>query len=207
MSELNISRRAFSRLLGVVTLLVAFLVTSCATLDTLPHAEQGAGADPRSTSGVLQVGELVKIDFSGPAAPPTAVEQHIQNDGTIELYLIGSVIAAGKTAGELQQEVRELYVPRYYRHLNVTVKASDRFYFVGGEVKLPNRQLYLGPITVTGAIKSSGDFTDFANKRRVKLIRADGTMREIDAVKAQQNPELDLPVYPGDRIDVPSRLF
>jgi len=79
-----------------------------------------------------------------------------------------------KTAGELQNEIYDLYVPKLYRHLTVTVSTGDRVYYVTGEVKLPGRQLYAGQMTVTKAITTAGDFTDFANHRKVWLIRANG---------------------------------
>jgi hypothetical protein len=41
----------------------------------------------------------------------------------------------------------------------------------------------------------------------VKLTRADGTTAIINCIKAQDDPRLDLDVYPGDRIHIPRRLF
>ena len=82
---------------------------------------------------------------------------------------------------------------------------QSRFYYVGGEVKIPNRQVYIGSLTVLGAIRSCGDFTDFADKKRVTLTRGDGTQFTINCVKAQKNPKLDLEVFAGDRINVERR--
>lgn len=193
---------------GLCGLIAALLFVGCGPLDPVEPENGGAITGNKGpTHNTLQPGELVKIDFSGPASPPAAHEENIKDDGTISLIHIGSVKAAGKTPGQLQTEIQQLYVPRFYKYLNVTVKPADRFFIVGGEVKAPNRQLYLGPITVTGAIKASGDFTDFARKNKVRLIRADGTIHIIDAVKAQENPSLDLPVYPGDKIHVPARIL
>jgi protein involved in polysaccharide export with SLBB domain len=196
--------------IAICAAVIAVLLAGCGSFDTYEAGNGGAITGdkpgmPRPTSNTLQPGELVKIDFSGPASPPAPHEENIKDDGTISLYLVGTVKAAGKTPGQLQNEIQQLYVPKFFRNLNVTVRPADRFFIVGGEVKMPNRQLYLGPITVTGAIKSSGDFTDFANKRRIRLTRADGTIHTIDAIKAQENPALDLPVYPGDSITVPPR--
>jgi polysaccharide biosynthesis/export protein VpsN len=158
--------------------------------------------DQRVKSNTFQVGDFVKVEFSGvPVAIPPH-EEHIQNDGTITLPYIGAVRAAGKTAGELQRDIQAGYVPIYYKHLNVTVIAQERFYYVNGEVKVPGRQQYLGPITVTGAISSAQGFTDFANRKTVRLTRSDGSIHTINCVEALRNPALDLPVYPGDRIEV-----
>ena len=70
---------------------------------------------------------------------------------------IGHVPAAGKTAGEVQNEIYNLYVPKIYRHVTVTVNTGDRVYYVMGEVKQPGRQLYTGQMTVT---KANGDGAD-----------------------------------------------
>src|ERR1039458_5302280 len=97
---------------------------------------------------------------------------------------IGSVQAAGKTAGELEDAIHNLYVPAIYTHLSVTVRTtSDRVYFVRGEVKSPGRLIYVGQITVTKAITSSGDFNDFADHKKVLLIRASGQRFKLNADK------------------------
>ena len=93
--------------------------------------------------------------------------------------------------------------------MTVTVKPeeSTRWYYVDGEVKSPNRQIYTSRITVLKAIASAGGFTDFANKKKVKLTRVDGRTQIVNCVKALDNPSLDLEVYPGDKIHVPRRLW
>ena len=178
---------------------------------TIPNGgSNGAGPGEKGpaagNSGILQVGDLVKIEFSGTPEIIPAHEEHIKDDGTITLSLVGSIRAAGKTSGQLQRDIQAAYVPRYYRTLTVTVKGADLFYYVGGEVRSPGRQLYLGPITVTGAIKSAGDFTDFAKRAKVTLKRGNNVYT-IDAENALNTPEADLPVYPGDSITVPRRFF
>jgi polysaccharide export outer membrane protein len=113
----------------------------------------------------------------------------------------------GKTAGELQNEIHNLYVPKLYRHLTVTVNTGDRVYYVTGEVKTPGRQLYAGQMTVTKAITTAGDFTDFANHRKVWLIRANGQRIKVNCNKALKDSSKDPLVYPNDQIQVPRRFF
>ncbi|MEI9962810.1 MAG: polysaccharide biosynthesis/export family protein [Limisphaerales bacterium] len=167
------------------------------------------GDSPLNASAVahFQIGDTVIVTLSGPPDPIVPHEEPIKEDGTITMPYIGSVQALGKTSGQLQKDIHDLYVPKYYNQLTVTVKSSqDRVYYVGGEVKQPGRQLYVGATTVTKAIQSVGDFTDFAS-HTVYLIRANGQRIKINCDKALKNPSLDLPVYPGDQIQVPRRLF
>jgi protein involved in polysaccharide export with SLBB domain len=194
-------------------LLIAGLFTGCETLDSGSGASnQAAPAPPSiaeaSSSTVLRVGDSLKIDFSGSGTQEVRPhEETIKDDGTITLSYIGSVKAAGKTMGGLQKEIHDLYVPRYYAYLNVTVSANFRYFYVGGEVKLPNRYPYVDGITVTRAIQSAGDFTDYASKKNVQLIRQNGQKITINVPKAQGDPKLDVPVYPGDTIHVRRSIF
>src|SRR5207247_4576738 len=118
-------------------------------------------------------------------------------DGDITLLLNETFHAVGKRHGELEKEIRVRYVPAYYRYLTVTIKPQDRFYFVDGEVKAPGRQVYVGPMTVTKAIGSCGDFTDYANRKKVKVTRGDGRMEIVNCKEAINVPSKDLPIYPG----------
>ena len=78
---------------------------------------------------------------------------------------------------------------------------------MGGEVRQPSRQPYVGRITVTQAIQSAGDFTDFANQRKVRVIRANNKVQIVDCEAALEDPTKDALIYPGDRIVVDSKIF
>jgi len=155
----------------------------------------------------FHVGDTVIVTLSGLPTDILPHQEPIKEDGTITMPDIGHVEAAGKTAGELQNEIYNLYVPKLYRHLTVTVNTGDRVYYVTGEVKLPGRQLYAGQMTVTKAITTAGDFTDFANHRKVWLIRANGQRIKVNCNEALRNPSKDPPVYPNDQIQVPRRFW
>lgn len=179
-----------------------------------PHNKWDPMAPPSSdVAGMsvarLHVGDTVTITFSGlPDGDYQPQEKPIKEDGTITLQDIGRVQAAGKTPGELEDAIHDLYVPKWVKHLNVTVKTvGDRVYFVRGEVKAPGRMLYTGGITVSKAITSAGDFNDYANRSRVYLIRADGKRFKLNVNRILDGKDPDPPVYPGDQIEVTKRLF
>lgn len=156
----------------------------------------------------LELGNQITITFSGLSTIPIPYSCRIREDGTISPpYLKEPIIAAGKTIGELERELEKEYVPAIYKTINVTIRTADRFFYVGGEVRQPSRQIFIGRITVTQAIQSAGDFTDFADQREVRVIRATGKVDIIDCKAALDDPTRDLPVYPGDNIVVGRRLF
>jgi protein involved in polysaccharide export with SLBB domain len=172
---------------------------SVSTTNTAPMT--GATSETE-IGGRFAIGDLVKVTFSGTIDVIQPHEERIKDDGTITLPLIGAIKAEGKTAGELQEAITRAYVPDYYKRLTVTVSSDQRVYYVGGQVRLPGRQLYSGTTTVTKAIQSAGDFTDFADRRKVLLTRADGKKFTVNCLKAAKDSALDLQVYPNDKIEV-----
>jgi protein involved in polysaccharide export with SLBB domain len=165
----------------------------------------GTGAEAE----VLRVGDSLTIVFTDTPVQIPNFDEKIKEDGTITLHLDKTFKAAGLSRGELEKQIRARYVPDYYKQMTVTVRhqESTRWYYVNGEVKAPNRQIYAGRITVIKAIASVGGFTDFANKKKVKLTRLDGRTQVVNCVKALENPSLDPEVFPGDTIYVPRRLW
>lgn len=154
----------------------------------------------------LRVGDTVRVIYSNLSTPIPPHEEQIKQDGTITVPQIGRVQAAGKASGELQSELQNAY-SKYYREITLTVQTPDRSYYVGGEVKAPQRLAYVSATTVIKAIQSAGDFTDFAKRTKVQLTRANGKRYTVNCEKALRDPRLDLPVYPGDSINVPKRIF
>ena len=167
-------------------------------------------ADPalRSDPSKLVAGDLLSITFSDVPSPGLAeIRARIPSDGYITLHSNVRIKAGGQTIAELQQDIRKAYVPSLYVNLTAVVKAEDRFFYLGGEVKVPNRQLYLGNVTVLRAIETAGGFTDFAKRTKIQLRRASGETLTINALKAEKDPSLDPQVLPNDHITVPRSRF
>jgi polysaccharide export outer membrane protein len=156
----------------------------------------------------LRIGELLTVTFSDippPGIPPQT--SRIPQDGMITLPYNVRVKAAGRTVPELQDDIRNAYVPSLFVNLTATIKAEDRVVYVGGEVKVPQRLLYLGDLTVARAIDTAGGFTDFANRKKIELRRANGETHMVNWFKVRKDPKLDLPVFPNDQITVPRASF
>ena len=188
--------------------LLALWLAGCKTDD---YSQVMAGPSDDGTNGLaaarLHVGDDITVYLEGPPEPYTPHEEVINDDGTISLLDIGKIKAAGRTAGELEADIYNRYVPAYYTHATVTVKVGDRVFYVRGEVKTPGRQIYVGEITLTKAITSAGDFTDFANRKNVVLTRADNRRFTLNCNKILDGKIPDPPVFPGDQIEVGRRNF
>jgi polysaccharide biosynthesis/export protein VpsN len=202
---------AAPRALLVLLPLLGLMGTGCQTtydniaFTQVPEAGDYADNAVSEDVGRFAVNDLIRITFSGSSFEIPPHEERIKEDGTITLPLIGAVQAAGKSQGELQREITERYVPDFYRRLTVTISSDQRVYFVSGQVRQPGRQVYIGATSVLKAITSSGGFTDFADRKRVVLTRADNRRQVIDCIRAAEDASLDPSVFPGDRIEVPMR--
>ena len=194
-----------------ILIATVLIVTGCETTRPQPVNPVARTVDVPlhvNSTDSLEPGNQITITFSGLSTIPIPYSCRIREDGTMSPpYLKEPVVAAGKTVGELELELEQKYVPDIYKTINVTIKTADRFFYVGGEVRQPSRQIFIGRITVTQAIQSAGDFTDFADQREVRVIRANGKVDIIDCKAALDDPTRDLPVYPGDNIVVGRKLF
>jgi protein involved in polysaccharide export with SLBB domain len=160
-----------------------------------------------SLSPVLRVADMVTIEWFDTQTPIQQYKERIRDDGKLVLPLNVTVQAAGRTVAQLQDDIRKEYVPKYYHHLTISVKTDERVFFVGGEVRVPNRQLFQDGITVLRAIDTAGGFTDFANRNNIELRRQSGEIIKIEWKKAMKNPRLDPTVYPNDQIIVHKRFI
>lgn len=184
------------------------LLAGCATTNPpFPPLPDGDGV-VRGPTDIFGKGDLVTITFASPGSilvkPPH--EERIKEDGTITPPDVGSVVAEGKTTGQLQNELQEKY-DKLFRNLTVTVKAESRFYHVDGEVRQPGPKPYLGETDVIKAIAAAGGFTEFAKRSKIQLIHPNGTKEVINYDKAIEDSAYNRPVYPNDKIYVPRRRF
>lgn len=196
---------------GLVVCLSVILVglqLGCETTGSKTAATHDVGARPNIgiTDTTYSPGDKVIIDFDQ-GFPPNW-QQVVREDGSITLPLNKTVVAAGKRKGDLEQEIQRIYVPNTLRRLTVNIRSEDRSYFVQGEVRNPGQRPHTGLITAMKAIAAAGDFTDFAKKTDVEIIRANGEKLHMDAKKALKDPaRYDVPVYPGDTVHVNRRFF
>jgi len=198
-------------LCALCPLALAVMLAACGS--TPPSKTQAKPPSPEEVekllhSQPLQIGDKVTVELSGIPDKIDPILRDIKEDG-IDLPFIGKVAAVGKTPSQLEKDIEDAYEPKWFLHVNVTVSPVARFFYVMGQVigTGGGRIAYTGPITVLGAIAAAGDFTPFADKKRVRITRVTGKILIVNCVKALKHPELDLQVYPGDKIMVPRRLY
>jgi len=181
---------------------VAVAIAEAPVLPVPPVASNGL-----ASGLIIRTGDGLTVTFQDLVTPIAPVDTTVREDGTITLIYDKEFLAAGKTRGQLEKEIRDVYVPDYFKNMTPTVTIKDRFFSVGGEVRSPGRQIYSGRMTVLGAITAAGGLTDFANAKKVTITRVDGSQEHENAKAALQKPDLDKEVFPGDSVFVARRYW
>src|SRR5579862_7322556 len=100
----------------------------------------------------------------------------VRPDGKITLQLLGEIQAAGLTPEALQQVIYEglsKLENRDKSEITVTVvQVNSRKYFITGEVNRSGPFALLHPTTILEAIIAAGGFKEFANQKKIVLLRA-----------------------------------
>src|SRR5262249_42104305 len=102
----------------------------------------------------------------------------VTDSGEVEVPYIGRILALGRTCRELARQTKQLLEQRYYYRATVVIgvdllnKAHGKVY-LAGQIRLPGFQDIPTDevFTVSKAILRAGGFSDFADKRHVKVTR------------------------------------
>lgn len=175
----------------------------------------GSGSSPGGesqlidTSDLLRGGDTLIIRLTGvPTADQGIFEVKVDESGKISMPYIGNVQAANMTTVQLKEGIEGAYKSQeIFTNPNVTVDLKEqRFVDVTGEVRMPQRVPYTKDLTALGAVAACGGFTDFANRRKVKLTQS-GVTREFNAKEIQVDPSRDIRLLPNDKIHVDRSIF
>ena len=90
--------------------------------------------------------------------------------------------------------------------ITILMQPTSRFVNVGGAVRAPARVPFTEDITLLAAINAAGGFNDFADQKRVRLMRGN-EVKVYDVRQSRRDPSLDVKLRPGDRVEVPQTFF
>ncbi len=161
---------------------------------------------------VLRVGDPVEIKIGGvPQEEQLQVNNTytVDTNGSVNLPYINKVRAQGLTPAQLARNIEQTYrSSKIYTNPTITIlmQPMARFVNVGGAVRLPARIPFTEDITLLAAINAAGGFNDFADQKKVRLLRGN-EVKVYDVRQTRRDPSLDVRLQPGDRIEVPQTFF
>lgn len=119
----------------------------------------------------------------------------VDEDGLIYLPLLGPIMAGGKTISQLRNDLNDQLV-KYIPDASVQVRFVNFRVTLLGEVTRPNT--YTIPnerLNVIEAIGMAGDFTPYARRDRVLVIRERGEIRETVRLNTQNKNIFQSPYF------------
>ncbi len=138
--------------------------------------------------------------------PELSVQQSVRPDGKITLPLIGDVNANETTPKELSTTIGTK-LKEFINNPSVMVtveQVRSKKYTITGEIGRPGSYPLLTSTTVLDALTNSGGFRDFANKKKITVIRGDERFRfNYNEVIEGKNMEQNIELRNGDLIVVP----
>jgi protein involved in polysaccharide export with SLBB domain len=148
-----------------------------------------------------------------------AVTLPVNDSGQVQVPYIGNVSVVNKTSRAVALEIQHALEESLYKKATVLISLDKRTVRSPGKIYLTGEVAKQGPLeispdeplTVSRAILQAGGFSDFANKRKVRLIRKTRGSQQIQIVDIkkiieQGRVDLDLTLNPGDVILVPARI-
>ncbi len=160
----------------------------------------------------LRIGDPVEIKIGGvPQEEQLQVNNTytVDSNGSVNLPYINRVRAQGLTPAQLARSIEEIYrANKVYTNPTITIlmQPTARFVNVGGAVRLPSRVPFTEDITLLAAINAAGGFNDFADQKKVRMLRGND-VKIYDVRQIRREPSLDVRLQPGDRIEVPQTFF
>lgn len=202
---------------AVLTAIAAASLSSCAgsppapvgpvaaaPIDELGQADYSttvAGSYLLRPSDVLSIIVFREPDFSAPSLP-------IASDGTVALPLIGSVIAAGRSADELSRELAWRLDDAGLKYPSVTVNVlehASHLVTVEGGVEKPGVYPFQPGAKLSSALALANGPNRVAKLSEVAVFRETSEGLQIarfDYGAVRQGTMIDPVIQPGDRVVV-----
>lgn len=167
----------------------------------------------------LRVGDKVSFQIAEDRELPKALL--VADSGELDVPYIGRVAAADKTCKQLADELKVALEKEYYYRATVVLGLDQANKFLG-RIYVWGQVRNQGPIdiavnenlTAGKAILRAGGFGDFANKKKVKVVRAatEGSGKQVFELNMveileQGKTEKDILLKPDDSVIVSDRPF
>lgn len=163
-------------------------------------------APPEPKGRILVSGDRVRITLRHQAVEGP-FEQVIDDEGKINLPLIGPVEVGGMLVSDAQKLVEKLYVDgQYYKQITAMIVPPESEYTIYGEVIRPGAFPLNRGLTLLTAIARSGRFTEFADPSKTQVRRGSETIK-ANVPRIQKGLDPDPDIFPGDVIYVPPTWY
>jgi polysaccharide export outer membrane protein len=138
--------------------------------------------------------------------PEFSFTMAVRPDGKISVPLVGVMQPGGMTPDAFGKKYATA-IGDYVKNPEVYIQVLEvrsKKYFIDGEVSRAGEFPLIGPIRILEALSKAGGFRDFANKKKIRVLRGTQTFKfNWEEVIKGKNVEQNIVIQNGDHIIVP----
>jgi protein involved in polysaccharide export with SLBB domain len=157
----------------------------------------------------LRPDDAIKLSIFSGGETQTEVELTVSSNGVITCPFLGDIKAEGLTIHQLAEKIREPLSKDFFVEPQVFIslresKSPEWNIYIMGKVKKPGAYEFKEGLTAVEACVLAGGFEKFAAPNRATITRKENGENKL--ININLNKE-DIPLRPGDRINIPESLL
>jgi polysaccharide export outer membrane protein len=172
-------------------------------------ASTGADSGEGTVAGSYVIGPSDVLTVTVWKEPTLSGNILVRPDGMITVPLIGDVQASGLTPLQLADQITDK-LKKFVQSPNVSVVVGEihsKVVYLLGEVGKKGPVEMTSGMTLLDAIAAAGGLTDYANAKKIYILRNEAGKHETIPVRYKEalkgNSQFNLILEPGDTIVVP----
>ena len=155
----------------------------------------------------IVIGSEDLLEISVFELPQFDTTARVQGDGTITMPLVGSIEVRGLKKKDVEAKIATALQAKYVNNANVSVNVKEyksRQVSLLGEVKQPGAYYVMSQRTLLQLLSEAGGLSPSAGPK-CYVFRPGAAKIEINLrdLMVNGNPALNIPIYPGDVVNVP----
>ena len=195
---------------GFFLLLTLSLTLTLISFDL--HAQSNPGSNQ---SYEYQIGAKDLLQISVFEVPELNITVRVSENGMINLPLLGEVKAEGLNRLELEKRIAALLEKSFLKNAQVTIfikEFESKKISVMGAVKAPGMIDLIGRQSLLQIISMAGGLSEQASDtviifRQFQTIPSLSLVIKLDDVLLRADPKYNIPIFPGDIINIPGSQF
>jgi len=203
----NTNTKSPSRSIALLTLTLTLTLFSASLV---AQTKTGSGQ-----SYEYQIGAKDLLEISVFEVPELNITVRVSENGMVTLPLLGEVKAEGLNRAELEKLIATRLEKNYLKNAQVTIfikEFQSKKISVMGAIKEPGMHDLIGRQSLLQVISIAGGLTEQASDtviifRQFKNAPSQSLVIKLDDILIKANPKYNIPIFPGDVINIPGSQF
>lgn len=162
-----------------------------------------------------QIGAKDLLEISVFEVPELNITVRVSENGMISLPLLGEIKAEGINRADLEKKIAAMLEKNYLKNAQVTIfikEFQSKKISIMGAVKEPGMKDLIGRQSLLQVISMAGGLSEQASDtviifRQFRSLPSQSLVIKLDDLLLKANPKYNIPVFPGDIINIPGSQF